>query len=660
VEKGQFVEKSANRILACQIFGRLAELIDAESIETGFFVQAMSMCQDTNYEVRCAMASQLAHIAAGISPSSVESTLLPELLELAGDEVVVVRLAAFDAAVNILDTLPAKLRRERIVPLLKQFCRETSDEVRLAVTQAFGKFLIKIAPDLPGDGDSLLFYETFKTRADKAEVELRRACAFNFPAVVKALGPQKYVVHLHHAFEKLALDNDPAVRRAVAAGLHEIAQMLGVDRTAVHLKAGFVALCADSSIQVVEVLLENLDIMLMHFCVAGEDERSRIFAELAPGMLKLESTAAPRWRVHIKLIRHFAMFHQCFGCNEIYEHFLPMLFRLMRSAPWQVQEEAARSVCMLIRNNKYGFQMRDLCQRLIREFGRGHASSQRLIFLEASQYILQLFSRRFFRVNFLEAFLSLADDRVPNVRLRVCELLPPVRKLLNPSQDAATISKISDCLTTLQGDSDRDVAAASNAAIAAIEKDQVEGVADPEADQKDQALEEEEQRLQDEDDDPGSSDIAMRRCLGDKGKGKSKARSLESHPPPRRSSSMEFLQSKRHATPPTSKTGRDRATSSGYTVATSMGGRSHSGGLAGPGPVRSRRLSVEHRSEHRSNELDDKKRESRDPAPRPRKLVGSSNTDRLEALPKPPVSAGRRRSSEIRAPSGVPGSGNGR
>merc|ERR1711871_1916062 len=46
VEKGQFSEKSVNRVMAAQVFGRLSELLDAESIEAGYFKQAMALCQD--------------------------------------------------------------------------------------------------------------------------------------------------------------------------------------------------------------------------------------------------------------------------------------------------------------------------------------------------------------------------------------------------------------------------------------------------------------------------------------------------------------------------------------------------------------------------------------------------------------------------------------
>ena len=78
------------------------------------------------------------------------------------------------------------------------------------------------------------------------------------------------------------------MRRSVAAGLHEVGLLLGEERSATHLKGPFLRLCADESIQVVEMIIANLDVLLMIFQVANEDDRARLYLEIAPALLQLE------------------------------------------------------------------------------------------------------------------------------------------------------------------------------------------------------------------------------------------------------------------------------------------------------------------------------------------------------------------------------------
>ena len=352
VEKGQFSERSTHRVLACHTFGKLAELLDARSVEEGYFGHAMSLCQDTDYEVRIAMCNQLGLIAKGISHELLNQRLLTELLELLRDEVLEVRIAAFKAVVDLLETLEVRVRRERIVPLLKGLMREMPDDMRLSIAQSYGKFLCKIVTDVVGDGESLLFYESFKTLAEHPQAEVRQACAFNFPAVVKCIGAPKYAVHLHPTLDKLAQDREPAVRRAIAAGLHEIGILLGEERTASSLKGPFLRLCADQALEVAEVLIGKLDVLLKRFYIANEDDRARVYTEIVPQLLLLEKTIEQRWRLQHAFVCHFPMFTQYFASNEMYEHLVPVLYRMMRSAAHQVKLEAASALCVLIRKNK--------------------------------------------------------------------------------------------------------------------------------------------------------------------------------------------------------------------------------------------------------------------------------------------------------------------
>ncbi|KAH8930825.1 hypothetical protein BDL97_20G001400 [Sphagnum fallax] len=49
----------------------------------------------------------------------------------------------------------------------------------------------------------------------------KQLCAYNFPAILKAIGTRKYFIMLHHTYVQLAQDIAPAVRSTIAASFHE-------------------------------------------------------------------------------------------------------------------------------------------------------------------------------------------------------------------------------------------------------------------------------------------------------------------------------------------------------------------------------------------------------------------------------------------------------
>jgi len=406
---------------------------------------------------------------------------------------------------------------------LKKLCRELPEEMRLTITVNYGKFLWKISGDIVSDGESMLFYETFKNLAERPEMEVRQACAFNFPAIVKSMGVAKYAVHLHATFDKLVQDKEIAVRRTMAAGFHEIALLLGVERTATHLRAPFMKLCGDTCVDVAEVFVKQLDTLLKRFYILKEEDRVKLYSDFVPNLLILTATIETRWRLQYLMVQHITMFPQYFIINEIFDHFVPVLFKIMHTGAHEVKLEASKALCVLIRRNKYNFQRQELAQRLIREFARGRGFSLRLLFLDACQHLLASFSRKFFKSNFLDAVLALCDDKVPNVQLKICDLLPPIKRMLFSPMDAGAMDKITLCVQSLKEDKDKGVAAAGKAVeteLASIEVRSSNGPRNSPEDIRDKQLEEEELLNDESDDQDEVTEQAMRNYLASAGKAK--------------------------------------------------------------------------------------------------------------------------------------------
>jgi len=69
----------------------------------------------------------------------------------------------------------------------------------------------------------------------------------------------------------------------------------------------------------------------------------------------------------------------------------------------------------------------------------------------------ELYSRAFFKHYFAEALLGLCDDRVPNIRLRLCRLLPQIRLTLHSTDKALKVLLEQSMHNLYANEKDRDV-----------------------------------------------------------------------------------------------------------------------------------------------------------------------------------------------------------
>jgi serine/threonine-protein phosphatase 4 regulatory subunit 4 len=95
-----------------------------------------------------------------------------------------------------------------------------------------------------------------------------------------------------------------------------------------------------------------------------------------------------------------------------------------------------------MRKLKYRYQRDEVCQRLIADFARGQSFWHRMLFVDACQHLLDTFSRIFFKSNFFFIVLELAKDRVANVRMKLCEMLPLLKRTLKLPKDNTALERL--------------------------------------------------------------------------------------------------------------------------------------------------------------------------------------------------------------------------
>ncbi len=136
---------------------------------------------------------------------------------------------------------------------------------------------------------------------------------------------------------------------------------------------------------------------------------------------------------------------------------IPVLCDMYFQRALPVKHAAIRTLLLLLRKIKRFNQREEICDKLVygkflvslpislqtgvdlryscpktcchsfAEFGQAKSFYLRSLFVTICQQVIELFSRQFFKGHMFEAVIDLTSDTVPNIRLRVCPLLPKLK-----------------------------------------------------------------------------------------------------------------------------------------------------------------------------------------------------------------------------------------
>lgn len=109
-----------DRVLASRLIGQLCRQLTREEFMQKLFPKAVSMCQDTEYQVRMTMAQQLPAIAKAVGKESTKASLIDEVAELLADEEMLVRVAGFTSFVGMLEHMPSDALKAVAMPLVRK------------------------------------------------------------------------------------------------------------------------------------------------------------------------------------------------------------------------------------------------------------------------------------------------------------------------------------------------------------------------------------------------------------------------------------------------------------------------------------------------------------------------------------------------------------
>lgn len=198
--------------------------------------------------------------------------------------------------------------------------------------------------------------------------------------------------------------------------------------------------------------------MLKIFKASPDIDANHKLIEIFNSLLYFDSNLKNNWRGKELLYSKVPFFSAYFPFNSIMDKMFPILFSAMHNSAEPVKLMASLAIAHLVRSQTSNYKRGDLVSRCINEFATSRYYHDRITFLNMFTQMLHVFSKRWVKLNFLNAVFDLsANERIDVVKLKIVSLFITIKPIFIFPVDQPHIDKISNCLTKFSNNSSADL-----------------------------------------------------------------------------------------------------------------------------------------------------------------------------------------------------------
>ncbi|KAJ3318041.1 hypothetical protein HDV06_000853, partial [Boothiomyces sp. JEL0866] len=458
------------RIWSGRLLGTIICRLDPKKIDQNILQKFINLCEDTDYEVRKSMCFHLNAVIKNIGVANTKKYIFPVYLELLKDEEISVQTAAIINYTNYGEFMDQEQRASTFIPYWKKIVEDNNPKLSQTIAELFGVFLWSAREELK-DPERKYFVAYYQTMAVSSDENIRRFCAFNYPAVVKALKPEMIESYkLEKLLSSFVYDECEAIPISLASFFHEITDMLGTSCYRI-LKETFPRIVLSKNKHIYTPLFRNIEKILNNFLrdptFKQGNNSDAIFKLILEKRKSFDNSPNIDWRLHLLVLNSFNSLLSIIDSETLYEQHSALLFKLITdNFPVTIKIKAIKILVSIFRNLRKLENQENLLRQLLGIFlltadlKEEQSCHIRILFIDVCECILEQFSRKFFREYFLASYFALSRDPIPNVRLKYVALLPMVRHIIRLPTDSLLLSKLIDATEPLATrDSDNEVMA---------------------------------------------------------------------------------------------------------------------------------------------------------------------------------------------------------
>ena len=275
--------------------------------------------------------------------------------------------------------------------------------------------------------------------------DLVEYCAFNFPAVVLTLGKSNWS-KLEKAYGNLIKDVQAKVRRSLSYSLHEVSKIVGIEISEKSLCPAFDLFLKDFD-DVKLGIISNLGSFL---CNISEEKREYYFKVISELPDDIDN-----WRIREELANQLIPLLSLATSIQVEEILLKLCFSLFNDQTnYCVRKKALYCSGLLFSklSNEKTKKGKEQFLKYLESLSKGSCFKRQLC-LFALQSIIPSISKKLYSEFFEEMFESFLDDKVPNVRLILSQVIRDSLK----SEEWSDNEKFKSFEKQLLQDEDRDV-----------------------------------------------------------------------------------------------------------------------------------------------------------------------------------------------------------
>uniref|UniRef100_A0A5S6QE89 TOG domain-containing protein n=1 Tax=Trichuris muris TaxID=70415 RepID=A0A5S6QE89_TRIMR len=487
VSRCQCMRSPQTRLFGGRLLGKIASRNIIPDGKGKVLPLVQSLCHDNDPAIRAVACMQLQTIANFLSPSAVQSVVLPLLMELSKDEDKFVREADFETLVFFLPQFEQETCSSVLMPSIEKFANEAlqamSGSGMLAIAGALST-LIQVLTKNPDNKriqwlltitEKLSFYGT-ETRNDTdcmineidaisrqiepglAASKCRRAVAASIPEYTKLLPLSEFKRSLLPIYRQLCQDTDCEVQKQSAIAFPVIATYFG--KAAEELVDCLIDLIYSGDTDVIEGLTKNLGkaLQCMYTASAGASANVDISSRYSiPSKITRILLACNRlthntsnWRCHENYLLALATLTECIPEDMLVASFFPVIKdEILHVRAWPCRIASIRTFMTWTNSLKNPTNIRSSVEFLTTTLATHPSYSRRMLFLECCFISLGVCPKDFFKQNLLPTALKLAQDPVKDVRYRLCILLPNFKAALQLPEEADLLGQMEATLKSI-------------------------------------------------------------------------------------------------------------------------------------------------------------------------------------------------------------------
>jgi hypothetical protein len=459
-------EDDVSRKLAARVYGSFASCLTAQQVEEKILTRALELASDSDLEVRGMVAESLAFIGAVVSVEVAEKRVWEKILDLLKDPDARVHAATLRTLAHILEAHRTKshdsvLYRELLSPVFARECefvrkaatadqRTVNDDTYLLleiISEVFGQLLYAIHPYLSDDSSRKYAYKAFLAMATCNGPIVRRYCAFNIPGVSKSIAG-RFATEMSSIVEFLSRDTDSETRWNLAAGIHETAALVANKSSIDNLFKSVIALLQDENPLVRMNTLEHFYPLLQSLTRESE---TRSMRQLAPVFENLTLLSEGNWRTQELLAKQLELACVLVPPDTLRANVLPLLYQMSEESTYLVRKAAMPAIAKAIWCIPTPQERDEAMHNFRMSWAEGGVFWMRMAFVDCAHAAALYYSGQLFRRTFSASVLRMADDPVPNVRLRLACILHAL------AFACKNVEELAHAVSALTSDNDKDV-----------------------------------------------------------------------------------------------------------------------------------------------------------------------------------------------------------